>query len=94
MKINLEEKAMLALLKEINSSDDALVARIDIEGFSWSGPEFSLALDEQEDDDIITNVEGINIAISEDISDVSNEFTIDYNAGQFEVTNPNSSGSC
>lgn len=67
MKI-LASQEVLDLLKLDLEKTKNEVVRIKISGYGWGGPSLGVALDEQREDDVIYELNGVKFAASEDIS--------------------------
>lgn len=78
MVIDLTEKAKEELIKIREEKETEKPLRIYVAGFGWGGPSFGIALDEQNDEDIVTDVDGITFLIEKDFGESFSKFTVDY----------------
>lgn len=78
MKINLTERAKEELKKVIKEKETKKPLRIYLAGHGWGGPSFGIALDEQKDNDVVTEIDDITFVIEEDFADGFENFTVDY----------------
>ena len=85
MKIHLEEAAKDALMKSLKEQDKTAV-RLTIAGFGWGGPNLSVVLDEQKENDILVNVDGIDFVANEDEEFVFEDCTVSYKKTFFGET--------
>ena len=79
MNINITSKALDKLknvLKEKNVSSAKI--RIVLAGIGWGGPRFSLALDEQKENDKIYSKDGIHIIADKNLIEQFKGFKIGY----------------
>lgn len=67
MKI-LASQEVLDLLKIELEKTKNQVVRIKISSYGWGGPSLGVALDEQREDDVVYELDGVKFAASEDIS--------------------------
>ena len=51
--------------------------RVFLSGMGWGGPSFNLALDEQKDEDLVTNVEDFNFLVEKSLNDQFGTFEIE-----------------
>lgn len=65
MNISFDENTKLALEKHLNDKKKKAI-RLHIKGFGWGGPTLGLVLDEQKDDDISENIEGLTFVAQKD----------------------------
>lgn len=77
MKIHLEEAAKNALSKALKEQNKSAV-RLTIAGFGWGGPKLSVVLDEQQENDTLVNVDGINFVVNTEEEFVFEECTVSY----------------
>ena len=82
-------------IKEVLSENTGEYLRIVIEA-GWSGPRLGLALDELKENEETTQVNGIDLLISDEIIPFSNGNTIDYiqspDGDGFVIDNPGQTG--
>lgn len=77
IKMKITEKAIEAFKKE--NRQDSTMIRIVFDGFGWGGPILNVVLDEQKnDDDIVTNVDGIKVVYENILEDYAGKIVIDY----------------
>lgn len=67
MKVNVS-KEVLETLKDSLKSEGKNAVRFEIKGFGWSGPTFSIVLDEQKIKDSVYEVDGVKFVAEEEIS--------------------------
>lgn len=77
MKIHLEDAAKDALITALKEQNKSAV-RLTIAGFGWGGPKLSVVLDEQKENDISVNVDGINFVANEDEEFVFEDCIVSY----------------
>lgn len=79
MKINLTDSAKEELQKVLASRKDKnKMLRIFLAGYGWSGPSFSMALDEPKEGDVEVNVDEFKFYIEDLAYENFDSFTIDY----------------
>lgn len=78
MIVDLTERANEELEKIMKGKKEKKALRIHVSSFGWAGPSFGIALDEQKDGDVETEVNGYTFLAEEDLLDSFNKFTIDY----------------
>ena len=79
MGIKVNEQALNELkdiLQERNIEDTIL--RIFVAGMSWSGPQFNLAVDEQNDDDIVHVEDGFTFVVEKELVDEFGSFDVKF----------------
>ena len=79
MSITVDKKAsdeLKSILSEKNINTDTL--RIFLSGMGWGGPSFNLALDEQKNEDLITNVEDLKFLVEKSLNEQFGVFDIEY----------------
>lgn len=59
--------------------------RILLSGMGWSGPKFSLGLDEKHEDDYEEVIDGITFIIEQDLAEMFDDITVAYQNGEFAV---------
>lgn len=79
MVIDLTEKAKEELVKIRKEKETEKPLRIYVAGYGWGGPSFGIALDEQKDNDIVTEIDELTFLVEEDFGDSFGKFTIDFN---------------
>jgi len=95
MNISISNEAKLKIEHNLKNQTSDKIFRIEISGFSWSGPEFSLVLDEQACDDSLINISNINFVLAPEITDLSSQFIIDVdNNKNYIVTTDKNLGIC
>ena len=77
MNISFDEVTKEALNKQLIQKDKSSV-RLLIKGFGWGGPILGVVLDEQQEDDILESVDGINFVVDNESSYVFNDTKIVY----------------
>lgn len=85
MKINLDATTKDALIKALKEQNKSIV-RLAIAGFGWGGPNLSVVLDEQRENDTIGVVDGIEFAVNKDEEFVFEDCTVSYKKTFFEET--------
>lgn len=79
MKVNVTDKANEELIKVLKSkNDENKYVRIHIAGYGWGGPSFGLALDEQNDSDLLVDSGEIKFIINKDVVEQFGVFQVDY----------------
>ena len=84
-------------LNEVLSANEGKYLRVFISGIGWGGPQLGLALDEPGENENTTNVNGIDVLISEDVKPTAELNKIDYIKspdGEGFVIGPKSGQSC
>lgn len=79
MVINLTDKAKDKLKELLAAEENDKLLRLYIAGYGWGGPSFGMALDEPKENDIELESEGFNFVIEDDLSDMYESFSVDYN---------------
>lgn len=82
MKFNMSEETKASLLVSLEKKDKDAV-RIFIKGFGWGGPSFGVALDKQNDDDDVFQLENIKIVAEKEISFLFEDAVIGSRKGMF-----------
>ena len=77
MKITVRAKEELKGIFALKENENKSI-RIVFEGFGWGGPKFGLALDEQTENDIKKNIEGVNVVYEDRFKEFINDVTINY----------------
>lgn len=77
MNINLDVTAKDALIKALKEQNKSIV-RLAISGFGWGGPNLSVVLDEQRENDTIEIVDGIKFAVNKEEEFVFEDCTVSY----------------
>lgn len=77
MNISFDETTKNALRTQLEKEDKSSV-RLVIKGFGWGGPILGVALDEQQEDDILESVDGINFVVDKESSFVFEDTKIMY----------------
>lgn len=95
MKINVSQETC-NLLKEQLEKKCKKYVRLNMAGFGWGGPTFSIVLEEQiKDDDISVMVNNIPFLVNDEFKDFLDDSTISHSKGMFgtnfKVTSKNSS---
>ena len=70
----LNELKNILQTKELESNS----IRVFLSGMGWSGPSFNLALDEQKNEDLITNVEDLKFLVEKSLNEQFGVFDIEY----------------
>lgn len=83
MIIDLTNKAKEQLLEVKGEKGNEKPLRIYIAGYGWGGPSFGLALDEQKDDDMTMEVEGLDFIYGKELEEAFGKFTVDYTDSGF-----------
>ena len=84
MKINLTDRAKEELKKVQEEKDNEKAVRIYVAGHGWGGPSFGLALDEQKDDDLTMDVDGLKFVYEKDLEEAFEDFNVDFNDKGFQ----------
>ena len=96
MDINISQDTAARLLVELKEKGKS-AARIVIRGFGWGGPTLGIALDEQRENDEVTEAHGLKIVAEKDFSYLLEDAKIVHSRGifgtKFNVMTKNS-GSC
>ena len=66
------------ILKEILAERNAAGIRVYFGGFGWGGPQIGLALEEPEEDDHVTVINEIQVAIESNIVDYTQGMALEY----------------
>lgn len=77
MNISFDDNTKNALNKKLLQKDKSSV-RLLIRGFGWGGPILGVVLDEQQEDDILESVNGINFIVDKESSFVFEDTKIMY----------------
>ena len=77
MNISFDEVTKEALTKQLIQKNKSSV-RLLIKGFGWGGPILGVVLDEQQEDDILESVDGINFVVDSESSFVFEDTKIVY----------------
>lgn len=83
-------KAIKDITAEIQ--DQPTNIRLYVSGFSWSGPSFGLALDEQKEEDLVYEEDGVTFVMEETLYDQFGDIKVDSMGGGFMVMPANSQG--
>ena len=96
MNISFDEITKNALEKQLEVKGKSSV-RLLIKGFGWGGPILGVVLDEQQEDDILESVNGINFVVDKESSFVFEDSKIMYTKSifgeSFKVLTSNTSNS-
>ena len=65
-------------LKEVLNKNPGKYLRIVMEGIGWGGPRLGLALDEPNENEDATQINGIDVLISDAVKPFADRNTIDY----------------
>lgn len=86
MKITISNETC-TLLKEQLEKKSKKYIRLNMAGFGWGGPAFSIVLEEQiKDDDISTTVNDLTFIVNNEFEDFLNDSTISHSKGMFGTT--------
>ena len=77
MNISFDESTKDALNKQLIQKNKSSV-RLLIKGFGWGGPILGVVLDEQQEDDILESVDGINFVVDNESAFVFEDTKIMY----------------
>ena len=77
MNISFDEVTEIAFKKQLSEKNKSSV-RLLIKGFGWGGPILGIVLDEQQEDDILERVKGINFIVDNESSFVFEDTKIIY----------------
>lgn len=79
MVIKIHYNALKHLEKLVNESEaKAKVIRIKSNGYSWSGTNWDIVLDEQKDNDVVCEDKGFTILVEENLAKFFSVATIEY----------------
>ena len=96
MNISFDELTKDALKKQLGQKGKSSV-RLLIKGFGWGGPILGVVLDEQQEDDILESVNGINFVVDKESSFVFEETQIMHTKSifgeSFKILTSNTSNS-
>ena len=77
--ISISTEALIELRNILQSKKlESNSIRVFLSGMGWGGPSFNLALDEQKDEDLVTNVEDFNFLVEKSLNDQFGTFEIEY----------------
>lgn len=82
MNISFDENTKDALNKQLIQANKSSV-RLLIKGFGWGGPILGVAMDEQQEDDILESVDGINFVVDNESAFVFEETKVVYTKSVF-----------
>ena len=82
MNISFDETTKNTLKQKLEQKGKSAV-RLLIRGFGWSGPILGIVLDEQQEDDILESVDGINFVVDKESSFVFEDTKIMYTKSIF-----------
>lgn len=82
MNISFDDNTKNALNKKLLQKNKSSV-RLLIKGFGWGGPILGVVLDEQQEDDILESVNGINFIVDKESSFVFEDTKIMHVKGLF-----------
>lgn len=82
MNISFDEITKNALNKQLLQKGKSSV-RLLIKGFGWGGPILGVVLDEQQEDDVLQSVDGINFIVDNESSVVFEDTKIMYSKSIF-----------
>lgn len=96
MNISFDEKTKNALLNKIETNKSF---RLMIKGFGWGGPTLGAVLDEQNEDDISENINGVKFIVNKDEEYIFDDCKIVYKKTFFGetfnvISNSLPNGSC
>lgn len=98
MIINLTNNSKEEFKRLQEEKDEKQAIRIYMTSQGWGGPSFDIALDEQNDDDMSMDVDGLNFVYGEELAEAFESFTVDYSDSGFRkgftVISNMGSGSC
>ena len=77
MNISFDKTTESALKKQLEEKGKSSV-RLLIKGFGWGGPILGVVLDEQQEDDLLESVNGINFVVDNESSFVFEDTKIMY----------------
>ena len=81
MKINISEETSNLLKAQLEKKSKKYV-RVNMAGFGWGGPAFTIVLDEQiNDDDITVETNGLTILVNNEFEEFLNDSTISHSKG-------------
>ena len=84
-----ETTAEIRAIMEQNP-DEPQAIRVFLAGMGWSGPSWGLALDEQKDEDILYEEDGVKFLMEESVYEQFGEFTVEYTDHGYIVAPTNS----
>ena len=94
MNISFDDNTKNALSKKLLQKNKSSV-RLLIKGFGWGGPILGVVLDEQQEDDILESVNGINFIVDKESSFIFEDTKIVHVKSlfgeSFKVLTPNNS---
>lgn len=83
MKINVSKETCELLKAQLEKKSKKYV-RLNMAGFGWGGPTFSIVLEEQfKDEDVQVNVNDITFIVSDEFEEFLNDCTITHSKGMF-----------
>ena len=82
MNITFDENTKDALTEQLSKKGKSSV-RLLIKGFGWGGPILGVVLDEQQEDDILITVNGINFLVDNESSYAFEDIKIMYSKSIF-----------
>ena len=72
--------------------EEAQAIRVYLAGMGWSGPSWGLALDEQKDEDLIYEEDGVKFLMEKDVFEQFGEFHVEYTDSGYIVQPTNQTG--
>lgn len=84
MIINITDNAKTELKKIQEEKDNEKLVRVYVAGHGWGGPSFGLALDEQKDDDVTMDVDGLKFVYANELEEAFAKFNVDFNEKGFQ----------
>lgn len=79
MNISVTEKAQEELKRILDKKgSDGKALRIYVAGVGWGGPSFGIALDEQKENDDVTNIGQYSFLVDKELIDTYGTFNVDY----------------
>lgn len=82
MNINFKNDTAEILKSELNKKGKSAI-RIVVQGIGWGGPKLGLVLDEQKNEDMTFEVDGLKIIVENGISKALSNIFISYHKGLF-----------
>ena len=82
MNIKFKNDTAEVLKSELSKKGKSAI-RIVIQGIGWGGPKLGIVLDEQQNDDIVCEVDGLKVVAEKDLSPMLSNTLISYSKGLF-----------
>lgn len=82
MNIKFKNDTAEILRSELSKKGKSAI-RIVVQGIGWGGPKLGLVLDEQKNDDMTFEVEGLKVVAERDLSPMLSNTLISYHKGLF-----------